>query len=148
MQLVDTGGLVFDDNDALFAAEIREQAMIAIEESSAVILVVDGKAGLTTMDQQLAEFLRKEVTKDVPVVLAVNKCESETTGTFGASEFWGLGLGEPFAVSALHGVGTAELLETMFEGIVKKGAGLTTMDQQLAEFLRKEVTKDVPVVLA
>merc|ERR1719162_259402 len=43
LQLVDTGGLVFDDNDALFAREIREQAMIAIEESSAVILVVDGR---------------------------------------------------------------------------------------------------------
>merc|ERR1719491_2006048 len=63
LQLVDTGGLVFDDNDALFAREIREQAMIAIDEASAVILVVDGQSGLTTMDQELADFLRKEVTK-------------------------------------------------------------------------------------
>jgi len=124
LQLVDTGGLVFDDNDALFAREIREQAMIAIDEASAVILVVDGQSGLTTMDQELADFLRKEVTKDVPVVLAVNKCESEITGAVSASEFWGLGLGEPFPVSALHGVGTAELLENMYAGIVQKGSAV------------------------
>merc|ERR1719276_399691 len=62
-QLVDTGGLVFDDNDALFSKEIREQAMIAMDEASAVILVVDGQVGLTQMDLELAEFLRKEVTR-------------------------------------------------------------------------------------
>jgi GTP-binding protein len=123
-QLVDTGGLVFDDNDALFAREIREQAMIAMEESSGVILVVDGQIGMTTMDQELAEFLRKEVTKDIPVHVAVNKCESEKNGPVAAAEFWNLGLGEPFPVSALHGVGTAELLETMFESIDKKGSAV------------------------
>jgi len=79
-QLVDTGGLVFDDNDAIFAKEIREQAMIAIEESSGVIFVVDGQVGLTALDEQLAIFLRKEVTKKMPVILAVNKCESDKNG--------------------------------------------------------------------
>ena len=79
-QLVDTGGLVFDDNDAIFAKEIREQAMIAIEESAGVIFVVDGQVGLTAMDEQLAIFLRKEVTKKMPVILAVNKCESDKNG--------------------------------------------------------------------
>eukprot|EP00558_Chaetoceros_sp_UNC1202_P003354 CAMPEP_0197246392 /NCGR_PEP_ID=MMETSP1429-20130617/10847_1 /TAXON_ID=49237 /ORGANISM="Chaetoceros sp., Strain UNC1202" /LENGTH=646 /DNA_ID=CAMNT_0042707027 /DNA_START=74 /DNA_END=2015 /DNA_ORIENTATION=- len=123
-QLVDTGGLVFDDNDALFAKEIREQAMIAIDEASAVVLVVDGQIGLTSMDQELADFLRKEITRDVPVHVAVNKCESDKTGAVAASEFWSLGLGEPFPVSALHGVGTAELLETMFESIDKKGSAV------------------------
>mmetsp|Transcript_14519 Transcript_14519/g.17665 ORF Transcript_14519/g.17665 Transcript_14519/m.17665 type:complete len:654 (-) Transcript_14519:5-1966(-) len=123
-QLVDTGGLVFDDNDALFAKEIREQAMIAIEEASGVILVVDGQVGLSNMDQELAEFLRKEVTKDLPVHVAVNKCESEKTGQLATSEFWSLGLGEPFAVSALHGVGTADLLETMFDSIAEKGSAI------------------------
>jgi GTP-binding protein len=123
-QVVDTGGLVFDDNDALFAKEIREQAMIAIEESSGVILVVDGQMGPTAMDEQLAVFLRKEVTKKMPVLLAVNKCESDKSGAYLASQFWNLGLGEPHAVSALHGVGTAELLEDLFEGIVKKGSAI------------------------
>jgi GTP-binding protein len=117
-QLVDTGGLVFDDDEnTIFAKEIREQAMVAIEEASAVILVVDGQVGLNTMDLEIAEFLRKEVVKDVPVHIAVNKCESEKTGGMYAAEFWELGLGEPFAVSALHGVGTAELMEKIFESI-------------------------------
>ena len=123
-QLVDTGGLVFDDNDALFAKEIREQAMIAIEESAGVILVVDGQMGPTSMDEQLAIFLRKEVLKKMPVILAVNKCESDKNGAYLASQFWNLGLGEPHAVSALHGVGTAEVLESMFDGIVEKGSAI------------------------
>ena len=53
-QVVDTGGLVFDDNDALFAKEIREQAMIAIDEAAAVIFVVDGQSGLTQMDTEVS----------------------------------------------------------------------------------------------
>jgi len=139
-QLVDTGGLVFDDDEAtLFAAEIREQAMIAIAESAAVIVVTDGQAGLTNMDRSIAEFLRKEVMKDIPVLLAVNKCESEKTGALSAADFWQLGLGEPFPVSALHGVGTAELLETMFASIAdRKSAieGFGTKAQQLKEAKR------------
>eukprot|EP00554_Chaetoceros_debilis_P000606 CAMPEP_0194083584 /NCGR_PEP_ID=MMETSP0149-20130528/9646_1 /TAXON_ID=122233 /ORGANISM="Chaetoceros debilis, Strain MM31A-1" /LENGTH=637 /DNA_ID=CAMNT_0038766019 /DNA_START=169 /DNA_END=2079 /DNA_ORIENTATION=- len=123
-QLVDTGGLVFDDNDALFGREIREQAMIAIDEAVGVILVVDGQCGLTNMDQELADFLRKKITKDIPVHVAVNKCESDRTGAVAASEFWSLGLGEPFPVSALHGVGTAELLETLFESVAAKGSAI------------------------
>jgi len=132
-QLVDTGGLVFDDNDALFASEIREQAMVAIDEAAAVILVVDGQVGPTTMDQQLADFLRKEVTRHVPVVVAVNKCESEKTGGIAAADFWGLGLGEPHPVSALHGVGTADLLEDVFEGVVKKGSAIKGFGTKVKE---------------
>jgi small GTP-binding protein len=124
-QIVDTGGLVFDDDErTLFAKEIREQAMIAIAESAGVIFVVDGQVGMTSMDLQLAEFLRKKVTKDIPVLVAVNKCESEKTGGLSAAEFWNLGLGEPFAVSALHGVGTAEMMESMFTGIAEKGSAI------------------------
>ena len=61
-EICDTGGLVFDEDEStLFAKEIRQQAMIAIQEASAVILVVDGQAGMTSMDQAIADFLRKEV---------------------------------------------------------------------------------------
>lgn len=121
-QVVDTGGLVFDDDEnTLFAKEIRDQAMVAIEESSGVVLVVDGQAGITSMDLQIAEFLRREVVKDIPVVVAVNKCESEKVGGAAAADFWQLGLGTPHAVSALHGVGTAEILESLFESIRDRG---------------------------
>eukprot|EP00557_Chaetoceros_sp_GSL56_P003817 CAMPEP_0176498520 /NCGR_PEP_ID=MMETSP0200_2-20121128/12369_1 /TAXON_ID=947934 /ORGANISM="Chaetoceros sp., Strain GSL56" /LENGTH=570 /DNA_ID=CAMNT_0017896741 /DNA_START=301 /DNA_END=2013 /DNA_ORIENTATION=- len=139
-QIVDTGGLVFDDNDALFAKEIREQAMIAIDEAAGVILVVDGQCGLTNMDQELADFLRTQITREIPVHVAVNKCESEKTGAVAASEFWSLGLGEPFAVSALHGVGTAELLEAMFDSIQQKKTaieGFGTKAKRLADVKKK-----------
>jgi GTPase len=125
-QIVDTGGLVFDDDEnTLFAKEIRQQAMVAIDESSGVILVVDGQVGLTAMDQTIGDFLRKEVLPRMPVLVAVNKCESEKVGALNAAEFWNLGLGEPVPVSALHGVGTADVLERMFDEIVeRKTAGV------------------------
>ena len=124
-QIVDTGGLVFDDDETtLFAKEIRQQAMVAIEESSAVIMVVDGKMGMTPMDQTIGDFLRTEVLKDIPIHVAVNKCESEQMGSLQAVEFWKLGLGEPLPVSALHGVGTAELLETVFASIAERKSAI------------------------
>lgn len=137
-QLVDTGGLVFDDNDALFASEIRAQAMIAIDEAAAVVLVVDGKVGPTNMDQELADFLRKKITGKMPVIVAVNKCESEKLGGVAAAEFWGLGLGEPHPVSALHGVGTAELLEDVFDGIVEKKSAIKGFGSKVKELKAAE----------
>jgi GTP-binding protein len=150
-KVCDTGGLVFDDNErTLFAKEIREQALVAIDESSGVILVVDGKIGMTALDQQIADFLRKEVlSRGLPVILAVNKCESETVGALNAAEFWNLGLGEPIPVSALHGVGTAEVLELMFEGIKEKQSAALpdfgTKVQRLKEAkLKKNSRKQLP----
>jgi len=150
-KVVDTGGLVFEDNErTLFAREIQEQAMVAIDESSAVILIVDGKIGMTALDQQIAEFLRKEVlSRNMPVILAVNKCESEKVGALNAAEFWNLGLGEPIPVSALHGVGTAEVLELMFEGIKEKqSADLpdfgTKVERLKQAKLRKNSKKQLP----
>ncbi|CAN0391821.1 unnamed protein product, partial [Ectocarpus sp. 13 AM-2016] len=73
--VVDTGGLVFDDKGGdVFAKEIRQQALIALEEATAVIMVVDGMAGCNVLDQEIARFLRQQ---KVPVILAVNKCESQ-----------------------------------------------------------------------
>jgi small GTP-binding protein len=148
-QIVDTGGLVFDDDErTLFAKEIREQAMIAIAESAGVIFVVDGQVGMTSMDLQLAEFLRKKVTKDIPVLVAVNKCESEKTGGLSAAEFWNLGLGEPFAVSALHGVGTAEMMESMFTGIAEKGSAIQGFGTKVLalQVAKGQLKSQVPLV--
>lgn len=107
--VVDTGGLVFDE-DTEFLPLIREQAMLAITEAAAVIFVVDGQAGVTAADQEIADWLRQQT---VPVLLAVNKCESPEQGLAQAAEFWNLGLGEPFPLSAIHGSGTGELLDTL-----------------------------------
>ncbi|MBE9124712.1 MULTISPECIES: ribosome biogenesis GTPase Der [unclassified Coleofasciculus] len=107
--VVDTGGLLFDDDTEFFPL-IREQAMAALAEASAAILVVDGQAGPTASDEAIANWLRQQ---SVPVVLAVNKCESPQQGLIQSSQFWELGLGEPFPVSAIHGGGTGELLDEL-----------------------------------
>ena len=108
-QIVDTGGLVFDD-DTEFLPMIRQQAMAALVDASAAIFVVDGQLGLTAGDREIAEWLRRQ---SVPVLLAVNKCESVEQGLAQAAEFWELGLGEPYAISAIHGSGTGELLDEL-----------------------------------
>lgn len=108
-QVVDTGGLVFDD-DTEFMPYIRQQALAALEEASVAILVVDGLEGATAGDEEIASWLR---TQKVPVLIAVNKCESEQQGLSLSAEFWNLGLGEPFALSAIHGNGTGELLDAL-----------------------------------
>lgn len=91
-QVVDTGGLIFND-DTEFLPLIREQALIALAEASVAILVVDGQSGPTTGDQEIADWLRHQT---VPVLLAVNKCESVEQGIIQAVQFWELGFGEPY----------------------------------------------------
>lgn len=107
--VVDTGGLVFDD-DTEFLPLIREQAALALAEAQVAILIVDGQEGPTTADTEIAQWLREQ---PVPVLVAVNKCESPELGAAQASQFWGLGLGEPFPVSGIHGNGTGELLDKL-----------------------------------
>lgn len=75
-RVVDTGGLVFDD-DSEFLPEIREQANLALAEASVAVVIVDGQQGLTAADQAIADWLRGQ---KVPVLVAVNKCESPDQG--------------------------------------------------------------------
>jgi GTPase len=110
-QVVDTGGLVFDD-DTEFLPLIREQALAALAESKAAIFIVDGLMGLMPADEEIANWLRQQ---SVPVLLAVNKCESIDHGLVQAAEFWSLGLGEPFPISGIHGNGTGELMDALIE---------------------------------
>jgi len=110
-QVVDTGGLVFDE-DTEFLPLIREQALIAIEEAVVTIFVVDGQSGPTSGDYEIAKWLRQQ---NIPVLLAVNKCESNQQGLAQANEFWTIGLGEPFPISAIHGNGTGELLDAVLQ---------------------------------
>ena len=109
--VVDTGGLVFDD-DTEFLPLIREQAMAALAEASVAIFVVDGQEGPTVADEEIATWLRQQ---SVPVLLTVNKCESPDQGMAQAAQFWSLGLGEPYPVSGIHGNGTGELLDDVLK---------------------------------
>jgi GTPase len=81
--VVDTGGLVFDD-ETEFLPLIREQAFAALSEASVAIMVVDGQMGRTAGDEEIATWLRHQ---KLPVLLAVNKCESETTGLLQSADF-------------------------------------------------------------
>ena len=104
--LVDTGGWeVKPDGD--LNRSIREQAEGAVSGADAVLLVVDGTAELTDDDTGVISILR---SADVPIVLAANKIDDETAD-WNVDRFWGLGLGEPQAVSAYHGRGMGDLLD-------------------------------------
>jgi GTP-binding protein len=110
--LVDTGGIELATDDA-FGESIRRQAIIAAEEADAVLFVVDGQAGITAGDEDVARILQKASR---PVFLVVNK--SDTPGDVTSSyEFWNLGLGEPRGISALHGHGTGDLLDDLMAAL-------------------------------
>ena len=114
--VVDTGGLVFED-DSEFLPEIRTQTFLALEEAFMAIFIVDGIQGVTDGDLSIARWLRSSKCK---VIIAVNKCESTILGSSLASDFWKLGLGEPFPVSAIHGTGTGDLLDLVIEELPEK----------------------------
>lgn len=136
-QVVDTGGLVFND-DTEFLPLIREQALLALSEASVAILVVDGQMGLTPADREIANWLRQQT---VPVLLAVNKCESVEQGSIQAAEFWELGLGEPYPISAIHGSGTGELLDELIGHLPPPETLLNTPEIKVAIVGRPNVGK-------
>ncbi len=113
--LVDTGGLAPGEQE-LFTNKINEQVVVALEEADVIIFVVDGAAGITSLDQEICQLLR---TMKKPVLLAVNKIDSkEQLGN--AAEFYGLGLSDPMPISAMHGtVGVGDLLDEVLESFKK-----------------------------
>jgi GTP-binding protein len=110
--LLDTGGIDLEDESEM-AADIRRQARLGMEEADLILLVTDGKAGLRAGDQDMARQLRDS---PVPVVLAVNKSD-RAEDQYQAAEFHALGLGEPYPVSATHGMGTGDLLDHVVEAL-------------------------------
>jgi GTP-binding protein len=135
--VVDTGGLIFND-DTEFLPLIRQQAMAALSESSAAIFVVDGQHGPMPADEEIAQWLRQQ---PVPVVVAVNKCESPQQGLLQAADFWELGLGEPFPVSGIHGNGTGELLDALITYLPTVDAITDTPETKVAIVGRPNVGK-------
>jgi GTP-binding protein len=135
--IVDTGGIdpshvgpgrsqqPLSIGSADFIEQIRTQAEIAIREADAVLFLTDADAGVTPADYEVAQILRryqKEVDGQLvpPVLLVVNKCENETR-RIAALQFYELGLGEPHAISALHGIGTGDLLDALVATFGERG---------------------------
>ncbi|HID33992.1 MAG TPA: GTP-binding protein, partial [Anaerolineae bacterium] len=92
-----------------FVAEIRSQAELAIEEADVILFLVDAKEGLTAADEEVAAMLRDT---DKPVILAANKADNAAR-RMNALEFYALGLGDPYPISAYHGTGTGDLLDVI-----------------------------------
>ncbi len=111
VMLADTGGIEPRSDDVLLS-QMRRQAQLAIEQADVIILVVDVRAGVTANDQDVALLLKKS---GKPVVLCVNKCDAPGDLPAGFYEFYNLGLGDPVAVSSVHGHGTGDLLDAVFE---------------------------------
>jgi GTP-binding protein len=124
--VVDTGGIdpthggkaPLSIGSADFINEIRQQARVAIDEADAVLFVTDGDVGVTTADLEVADILRRSQKKLEdgafwpPIFVVVNKAESQQRRE-AAPQFYELGLGEPYPVSAVHGTGTGDLLDAL-----------------------------------
>ena len=123
--VVDTGGIdpthggksPLSIGSADFISEIREQAVMAVRDADAILLIVDGESGLTDPDREVAEIFRRNQKKVgdrfmPPIFVVVNKCENEERRD-SATQFYELGLGEPYPISAIHGTDTGDLLDAL-----------------------------------
>ncbi len=113
VMLIDTGGIEPKTDDGMLA-KMRDQANIAIESADVIILVTDLASGVTANDADIAAMLLKS---GKPVVLCVNKCDRIGEPPAEFYEFYNLGLGDPIAVSSVHGHGTGDLLDECFKFI-------------------------------
>ena len=122
--LIDTGGIESGKTADQFQSSIRAQAFMAAAEADVIVFLVDGKAGMTPEDAEVARILNKSQT---PTFLEVNKMDTPGRDD-DAHEFWALGLGQPWPVSATHGNGTGDILDEIvaalpeFEPEVEEGA--------------------------
>ncbi|MGL4993921.1 MAG: ribosome biogenesis GTPase Der [Bacteroidales bacterium] len=112
--IIDTGGWVVNSED-VFEEEINKQVSIAMEEADVILFVVDTMNGTTDLDQMVARTLRQS---NKEVVLVANKCDNYDL-QYQASEFWNLGLGEPFPLSAINGSGTGDFLDLVISKFQK-----------------------------
>jgi GTPase len=131
--VIDTGGIdptansrktPLSTGSADFIAEIRNQAVIAVEESDIVLLITDAISGITPADQEIAAILRKnqkmvDGNAYPPILLVVNKADSAKQRNQ-INEFYELGMGEPYPISAVHGTGTGDLLDVLVAALPKQ----------------------------
>ena len=111
--LVDTGGIEPDSKDVILS-QMRDQAQLAIDSANVIIFVVDITTGITANDESVAAMLLKS---GKPVILCVNKCDSIGEPPPELYEFYNLGLGDPIAVSSVHGHGTGDLLDAVLDNM-------------------------------
>ena len=106
--VVDTGGWVVNSDD-VFEEEIRKQVMLAVEEADVILFVVDVMNGVTDLDMEVAGILRRT---QKPVLMVANKTDNNDL-QYNSAEFYSLGLGDPYCISALSGFGTGDLMDLL-----------------------------------
>ena len=111
VMLVDTGGIE-PYSDDIILSQMRKQAQLAIDSADVIILVTDVRSGITSTDQEVASMLLKS---SKPIVLCVNKCDNIGDPPPEFYEFYNLGIGDPIAVSSVHGHGTGDLLDAVYD---------------------------------
>ena len=116
--LVDTGGIETSTEDVILK-QMRQQAELAIERADVIILVTDVRCGVTADDSAVASMLQKS---GKPVILAVNKCDTIGEPPMELYEFYNLGIGDPYPISAAHGHGTGDMLDALYEYLPEEDA--------------------------
>ena len=116
MSVVDTGGWVVNSED-IFESEINKQVQLAIDEADVILFVVDIKNGITDLDDHVATILRKA---HKPVIVVTNK-DDNNESIYAEAEFYSLGLGQPFSISAINGTGTGDLLDEVVRRMPEGG---------------------------
>ena len=117
--LVDTGGIE-PYSDDIILKQMRRQAQLAIDSADVIILVTDVRSGVVSTDSEVASMLQKS---GKPIVLCVNKCDTVGEPPAEYYEFYNLGLGDPIAVSSVHGMGTGDLLDAVCEHLPPADGG-------------------------
>ena len=115
--VVDTGGWVVNSDD-IFEEEIRKQVMLAVEEADVILFVVDVMNGVTDLDMEVAGILRRT---QKPVLMVANKTDNNDL-QYNSAEFYSLGLGDPYCISALSGFGTGDLMDLLVSKFKKDTA--------------------------
>ena len=128
LRFIDTGGFIPEDTD-VFNAAVRQQAQKAIEEADLILLMVDGREDATSSDLTLAQFVRQS---NQPHLLVVNKCDTIKHDTQGQN-FYNLGMGDPYLISALNGRMTGDLLDGILDEL---GLGVSKEEFEETESLR------------
>ena len=125
--VVDTGGWVVNSDD-IFEEEIRKQVMLAVEEADVILFVVDVMNGVTDLDMEVAGILRRT---QKPVLMVANKTDNNDL-QYNAAEFYSLGLGDPYCISALSGFGTGDLMDLLISKFKKDT--VEELDEEIPRF--------------
>src|SRR3954452_14074741 len=127
--VIDTGGFV-PESDDVFEREIKKQVLIAVEEANAIIFMTDTATGITSLDESMADLLRRSVK---PVFLVVNKVDNSDR-LLEAAEFYSLGFDNIFFISAMSGSGTGEILDAVAELITPEASEDILEKNELPKF--------------